>query len=104
MSEPLVVKCNNLRLMWVLVSIFPCLINGIFLLSQIARRLSFVSFALSLKRSLRGIIPYTTTSFLFDLTDEARLAISNAISSGCSCLLKSFVPQWITIAPDIDFT
>ena len=66
--------------MWVLVSIFPWLINGIFLLAQIARRLSFVSFALSLKRSLRGIIPDTTTSFFFDLIDEARLAISHAIS------------------------
>ena len=102
--EPLVVKYNHLQFMWVLVSIFPWLINGIFLLSHIARTLSFVSFALSLKRSLRGIIPYTTTSFFFDLMYEARLALSNANSSGCSCLFKSFVPQWITIAPDIDFT
>ena len=54
------------------------LINGIILLKPIARRLSFVSFALSLKRSLRGIIPDTTTSFFFDLIDEARLAISYA--------------------------
>ena len=95
--DPLVVKCNPLQFMWVLVSIFPWLINGTFLLAQIKRRLSFVSFALSLKRSLRGIIPDTTTSFSFGLIDEARLAVSYAISSGCPCLLKSFVPQWITI-------
>ena len=66
--------------MWVLVSIFPWLINGIFLLAHIARRLSFVSFGLALKRSLRRIIPNATTSFFFDLIDEARLAISHAIS------------------------
>ena len=60
----------------VLVSIFPWLINGIFLLAQSARRFSFFSFLLSLTRSLRGIIPDTTTPFFFDLIDEARLAIS----------------------------
>ena len=60
--------------MWVLVSIFPLLVNGIFLVAQIASRLSFVSFALSLKQSLRGTIPDTTTLFFFDLIDEARLA------------------------------
>ena len=96
--DTLVVKCNPLRFMWVLVSIFPWFINVIFLLAQVVRRLSFVSFTLSLKRSLREIIPDTTTSFFFCLIDEARLAISYAISSGYSCLLKSFVPHWVTIA------
>ena len=46
------------------------------------RKEAFICFfTLALKRSLRGIIPDTTTSFFFDLIDEARLAISYAISS-----------------------
>ena len=92
----LVVKCKPLQFMWVLVSIFPRLIKGIFLLAQISNRLSFVSFTLSLKRSLRETISDTTTSLFFDLSSEARLAVSHGISLGYSCLLKSFVPQWIT--------
>ena len=92
----LVVKCKPLQFMWVLVSIFPRLIKGIFLLAQIANRLSFVSFTLSLKRSLRETISDTTTSLFFDLINEARLAVSHRISLGYSCLLKSFMPQWIT--------
>ena len=92
----LVVKCKPLQFMWVLVSIFPRLIKGIFLLAQIANRLSFVSFTLSLKRSLRETISDTTTSLFFDLINEARLAVSYRISLGYSCLLKSFMPQWIT--------
>ena len=102
--DPLVVKCKPLQFMWVLVSIFPWLINGIFLLAHIPSRLSFVSFTLSLKRFLRGTIPDTTTSFFFDLIDEARLTISHAISSGYSCLLKSFVPQCITVASGLSST
>ena len=92
----LVVKCRPLQFMWVLVSIFSWLIKGIFLLAQIANRLSFASFTLSLKRSLRETISDTTTSLFFDLINEARLAVSHRISLGYSCLLKSFMPQWIT--------
>ena len=63
------------------------------------RKEAFICFfRLVSKTVLTGIIPDTTTSFLLDLIDEARLAISYATYSGCSCLLKSFVPQWIIIA------